>query len=535
MIKYFLFLLFSIVLIANQTIKIENVTKDGIYLNIGTKNGVEEFSELFDKSHKIKIKIIKVYESHSIACLIAEDKACDYNIEHLLKIKNKKFFISKSSKKKLEEKKIVFVRNDIKKFENIPKNEISLFKNNNKVFDLVIFNHDNTKKDINYRLSSSINLYTIGGIELQETDLNYLNPILQSDLSYKDENQELSLIFDANLFLQKNYSTKAFNFYEMNYGYKYNKFTFKIGRNNLSDIGDFYLTDGVFVNYKNNNFKLGLISAFGIDYYNSMKTDFKHIYLGGYGNYHLNSKNFNYSGSLGFIPEIFNNSLGILPIYINNSFSYKEKFNIDYQFKMSYSKLNTSKNVYFNNYLTAYYRPFNDLKLMLGVDFREYLDLINYSYYETILEKINSDKSKNIYANISYKFNKDLLSFMYKHRINQGGSDEISLRYFNYVFSPFEYSLGTTALLMKDVNIFMSDINLNYIFFSTWNVALNLFAMLEQVKDLNDNAINIAPNLSIYKKIGAYFYIKGESQFELRSKKVSVMIKLGYIFDSEIE
>ena len=538
MIKYIVFLLLSITLIASQTVKIQEVTKDGIYLNIGTKNGVEEFSELFDKLHKIKIKIIKLSDSHSIACLIGKDGGCDYNIEHMLKIKNKQFFFSKidDEKKQIKNEKIIFVRNDPKKFEEITNNDIKLFKNSNKVFDLVIFNHDKELKDSNYRINGSINLYNIAGLELKETDLNYLNTILQSDFVYRDENQEFNLIFDANIFLQKDYSTKSFNLYQMSYGYKYNCFTLKAGRDNLSDLGDFYLTDGLFVFYKKQNIKFGVITAFGIDYYDNMKTDFNHIYVGGYGKYNKKfNTDYEYSGVLGFVPEVFDNSLGVLPIYINNNFSYKEKFNFDYQFKMSYSKLNTEKELYFNHYLTIYTRPLDDLKLTLGFDSREYLDLINYSYYQTILEQIDSDKSKNVHGNISYKFSKDLLSFSYRRRFNYGGMNDFSLRYFNYYFSPFEFALRTTALLMKDVNIFIADTNINYMFSNELMLNFDLFVMMEKVKDPEGKAMSFAPQISLYKKFFSYFYLKGQAEFELRSKKISAMIKIGYIFDTEIK
>jgi len=548
MIKFLLFISIIVNLTANQAINIQEVTKDGIYLNIGIKDGVEEFTELEDKQKKIKLKIIKLSDSHSIACLIDKDGGCDYNIENMLKIKNQKFYIPGKDKESLisnsntalqdthnkkEEK--VFVRNDPEKFENITKEQVDLFKNTNKVFDLIIFNHDKSKKDSDYRLSGAINFYTIGGFELKETDLNYINPILQADMSYEDDMQKFNLIFDANVFLQKKYTTKSFNLYQMSYEYKYNRFSFKVGRDNLSDLGDFYLTDGFFATYKNNNVKFGMITAFGIDYYDNMKTDFKHIYLGGYGKYETTfSTDYAYSGTIGFVPEVFNGSLGILPVYINNSFSYKESFNFDYQFKMSYSRLDTDKELYFNHYLTIYTKPVKDLKLVLGFDSREYLDLINYSYYETILEKIDSDKSKNIHSNISYKFSKDLLSFTYKRRINHGGSDEFSLRYFNYYLSPFEYSLRTTALFMKDVDIFIVNINTNYMFSNELMLNFDLFIMQEKVKIINDKAMGFVPQISLYKKFFSYFYLKGEAQFELRAKKIQGMIKIGYIFDTEM-
>ncbi len=534
MIKYLFFVLFGITLLANQSVKIEEVTKEGIYLNIGKNNGVEEFTELKDKSRKIKIKIIKLSDSHSVACLIGKDGGCDYNINHMLKVKNKVFYLAKQEENTGNSKKVVFVRNDPEKFEEITKKDEELFNNSNKVFDLVIFNHDKNLRDSNYRLSGAINFYTIAGLELKETDLNYINPILQADLAYTDDTQQVNLIFDTNIFLQKKYSTKSFNMYQMSYGYKYNKFTFKAGRDNLSDLGDFYLTDGLFAFYKNNNIKLGVLTSFGIDYYDNMKTDFNHIYVGGYGKYNKKfNSDYQYSGTLGFVPEIFDGSLGVLPVYVNNNFSYKEKFNFDYQFKMSYSKLNTEKDLYFNHYLTVYTKPVDDLKIVLGFDSREYLDLINYSYYQTILEKIDSDKSKNVHGNISYKFSKDLLTFSYRRRFNYGGMNDFSLRYFNYYFSPFEFALRTTALLMKDVNIFIADTNINYMFSNELMLNFDLFVMMEKVKDPEGKAMSFAPQISLYKKFFSYFYLKGQAEFELRSRKISAMIKIGYIFDTE--
>ena len=542
-----LLLFFSLFINLSLTsVEVQEVTKDGIYLNIGTSDGVVEADELYakQKNKKFTIKILKLSQNHSIACLLDENKKCVYELKKTLKVKDLKFKASFDKKKDLLKEDEIFIR-ETKAFREITKEEVELFNKSNKVFDLIIFKDDLTKVDKKYKLFGALNLYNIAMIEFLEPDLNSFNNILQGDLYYEDDKQDFKFIFDANMFLQKQNTEFLASIYQLSYSYKYKKFTFKIGRDNFSELNDFYLTDGLFASYKNQYLKFGFITAFGLDYYDDMKTDFNHIYLGGFVKLSLKPlDNFEYSTLLGFVPELFENVVGLFPFYFNNSLKYKDKLDLNYMFKSTYSKLFTEKRWYTNHYLTLNLRLIDNLNLRFGFDSREYLDLINYSYYESIVEKIDKDVSKNISFNANYKISKNLLGFSYKRRFSEDLIDEFTARYTMYYFSAFEASLRITSLLMKDVNIYLSDLNLDYSFSDTLRFSYNLLFVLEDVsipnnkerfraggEFISEKVFGITPQLVVYKKFFSYFYLKGSLQGELKAKRVSGMLKLGYIWD----
>ena len=518
-----------------KNIKIDHITKDGIYLNMGYENSIKLNDKLYSKNRKIVLKIISISQNHSLACLL-KDNICNYNIDEMLKIEKKEFNLSKNIE---IIKKDIFVRDDKKNFKDISKEDIKLFKSTEKVFKLVLFDELTQKREIkNYELYGSITFYNLGKIELKE-NYSTLNSILSVDLGYQTEKHKVEFVFDTNNYFDKDFKDFSLNFYQFNYQYKYDNFKIKIGRDNIEEVNDFYIVDGIFLDWKNTTFKLGTLIAFGVDYYDKMKTDFSHIYLGVY--FSINKRklfsDLSFSSTIALIPELVSDNgsfiLGVLPISLNAKLYYGKLFDVLYQFKVSNSLLGESKSLYFNNYLAFNINLTKKFALRIGYDSRDYLDLINKTYYTTIAEKIDNDISKNIYTNFRYRLGKDTILFAFKYRFKDKFIDDnrlISLRYLMRFKIPLEISLRVGTLQQPIINKIFLDINGSYIFKNNLRLSIGLWGMSEKVFEIDDKIVSLSPQIEIYKQFFSYFYLKSNFTFEVSAKRIDLMFKVGYLF-----
>ena len=549
-----LLLLLSTSLLSLDT-KVTHITKDGVYLDIGRGDNIKVGDILYStKDKRVKLKIKSLSESHSLACLLDKDSSCNYNIDKMLKIKRLVFklkekdtlaLVNLAGKKDKDKKKDLFIRDDKENFEEITQKDMDLFNNNEKIFKLVIFDLSTQKREIKkYQLYGSISFYNMGKIELLEK-YHTLNSLLSTDLTYETKNQRFEALLDIDNRLDKDFDDLSLNIYQFNYYYKYKNFKFKVGRDSLEQLNNFYIVDGLFLDWKRNHLKAGTLLTFGVDYYNSMKTDFKHIYTGGYfgiDKMKLSDK-ISYNFLVALIPElIYNKKLffGAIPLYFNTRLYYGKFIDLLYQFKVTNTLLGENlangknKNFYFNHYIALNINPTKKIALRLGFDSRDYLDLINKSYYnKTIIEKIDNDVTKNIYTNFTYRLGKDLLLLSYKYRFKDDDIDAsklITIRYLMRFRIPLELSLRETVFISPEVNKFFTDINVNYIFKSDWRLGGNLVFELEKVTLLDDKAVSITPQIEIYKKFSSYFYLKSNFSFEVAAKRIDLMFKVGYIF-----